>query len=89
MEASQWCFERSRKVNLFKHFIEKLKFKMYVVCILVYKDLLAVTSSSTEVLLTVKFEKPPKLNFQDFLKLTLEFVQLSADEEAAPESNIV
>lgn len=54
-----------------------------------YKDLLAVTSSSTEVLLTVKFEKPPKLNFQDFLKLTLEFEQLSSDEEVAPESNIV
>jgi hypothetical protein len=42
----------------------------------IYKDLLAVTSVATMVEMTVKFEKPPKLEFQEFMKTTLKFVQL-------------
>lgn len=42
----------------------------------IYKDLLAVTATSTLVLVDVKFEKLPKLNFQEFLKSRLKFCQL-------------
>ena len=46
----------------------------------VYRNLLAVTSTSDMVQLTVKFEKPPKLQIQDFLKLTLGFSQLTYED---------
>lgn len=47
----------------------------------VYKDLLAITSTSTMVNLTVRFEKQPKENsFNEFLSKTLKFQQLTDDE---------
>jgi hypothetical protein len=46
----------------------------------IYKDLLAVTSASTMVQMTVNFEKPSKLKFHEFMNTTLKFAQLTADE---------
>lgn len=43
----------------------------------VYRDLLAITSTSTMVQLSVKFEKPPKLKLHEFIKTTLNFDQLT------------
>lgn len=47
--------------------------------------MLALTSTSTEVPLTVQFERLPKLKFQDFLKSVLKFEHLSSDETLMPE----
>jgi hypothetical protein len=46
-----------------------------------YRDLLAVTVTSDMVEVTVKFEKPPKVEFQEFLKTNLRFTQLTSDED--------
>ncbi|CRL06903.1 CLUMA_CG019588, isoform A [Clunio marinus] len=47
----------------------------------VYKDLLAISSTSSMLLLTVKFQKQPKIKFQNFLKESLKFSQLQDDED--------
>lgn len=49
----------------------------------IYKDLLAVTAVSTMVRMDVNFEKPPKINFQEFLKTRLKFIQLTSVQETA------
>ena len=54
----------------------------------IYKDLLAVTAVSTMVEMDVNFEKPPKVNFQDFLKTRLKFTQLTSDRETETAANV-
>lgn len=49
----------------------------------IYKDILAVTSVSTLIEMTVKFEKPPQMKLQEFMKTTLMFAQLT-DNAAVP-----
>lgn len=65
----------------FKQFFAIDKRSSNFILISVYKDLLAITSASSMVHLTVKFEKPPKLKLKDFLRSTLKFVQLRDDDE--------
>lgn len=54
----------------------------------VYKDLLAITSTCSMVRLELKFEKPPKLKFQEFLESSMSFVQLTSEWKPENPENV-
>jgi hypothetical protein len=48
---------------------------------IVYRDLLAITSTSMMVQLLIKLEKPPRSSLETFFRTTMKFQQLSCDSE--------
>lgn len=76
--------EGARRIKLF--FTKS--FNKRFLLISVYKDLLAITSTCPMIRLELRFAKPPKLKFQEFLKSSLSFVQLTNEWKPENPENV-